>query len=325
MKDCLRHKLSAEEEKGNAMVIIRVMGGLGNQLQQFALYKKMESLGKEVRLDISWFDKAKDREVLAKRELELEYFDGLHYRTAAPEEVRALLGRLWEEPETAASKLKRKILPALNPCFAETDMYHGQVFAFENKYLVGYWACEKYYADILDGLRREIRFPKSPDPTLQERNEAAAERMRLTESVSVHIRRGDYLDSANSAMFGGICTEAYYDAAIACMRRQYPEAAFFFFSDDIPYVRERYAGEAYEIIDWNQGSDSFYDMMLMSRCKHNICANSTFSFWGARLNAHADKCMIRPSVHKNTQVCVPEQMRSLWQGWTLISPQGQVI
>lgn len=64
------------------------------------------------------------------------------------------------------------------------------------------------------------------------------------------------------------------------MKEKYPQAAFYFFSDDIPYVREHYGEEACEIIDWNNGKNSIYDMMLMSRCKHNICANSTFSFWG---------------------------------------------
>ena len=106
--------------------------------------------------------------------------------------------------------------------------------------------------------------------------------MEETQSVSVHIRRGDYLDDVNKSLFGGICTDAYYQKAIAYMREKLPDAKFFFFSDDIPYVREQYQETAYQIVDWNQGRDSLYDMMLMSRCKHNICANSTFSFWGAQ-------------------------------------------
>ena len=139
-------------------------------------------------------------------------------------------------------------------------------------------------------------------------------------AVSIHIRRGDYL--ATPEVYGGICTDAYYDAAIRFIRERYPAARFFFFSDDTAYVREHYADGEDEVIDWNVGRNSFYDMMLMSCCRHNICANSTFSFWGARLNDNKTKCMIRPSIHKNTQKCVPEQMKELWQGWTLITPQG---
>ena len=73
------------------------------------------------------------------------------------------------------------------------------------------------------------------------------------------------------------------------------------------------------------GADSFFDIQLMSKCAHNICANSTFSFWGARLNAGRDKICIRPSIHKNTQKCIPEEMKELWKGWTLITPQGVIL
>lgn len=313
-------------DKENNMIIVKIMGGLGNQLQQYALYRKLESLGTDVRLDVSWFARPGEQaEVLAKREMELARFEGVRYRTASEQEIRGLLGRLWEEPESALSRLKRKLLPSRDPCFVEQDMYHEEVFHFTDKYLTGYWACEKYYADILDGLRRELRFPVCADEQIGRRNEEMIDRMMSTESVSVHVRRGDYLDPANAALFGGICTEAYYEAAMAWIRARYPKARFFFFSDDIPYVREHYAGADCEIIDWNKGADSLYDMMLMSRCRHNICANSTFSFWGARLNAGEGKCMIRPSIHKNTQICIPEQMKELWAGWTLITPQGAVL
>ena len=316
----------AEVKRENTMIIIKVMGGLGNQLQQYALYKKLESLGRDVRLDISWFQNTgKDSGILAHRDLELDYFEHPRYRAASPEEIRSVLGRLWEEPETLASRIRRKILPATDPCFQESGLYHAQVFTMSDKYLVGYWACEKYYGDILDELRQQLCFPPCGDTQVQRRNIEMMDQMESTESVSVHIRRGDYLDAANSALFGGISTEAYYDGAISYIRRHFPQAVFYFFSDDIPYVREHYAGQDCQIIDWNQGRNSFYDMMLMSHCKHNICANSTFSFWGARLNAHAGKCMIRPSIHKNTQICVPEQMKELWPGWTLITPSGDVL
>ena len=308
------------------MLVVRAMGGLGNQLQQYALYRKLDHIGREVSLDTSWFfNESLQADMPASRKLELSYLNPLPYQTASEDEIRSVLGRLWEEPEKAVSKVKRKLLPTANPAFEEHDMYHEEIFSMERKYLVGYWACEKYYADILDILRADISFPRSGDDELQSKNDAITRQMEGTLSVSVHIRRGDYLDEINRELFGGICTEAYYKSAIGYMKERFPEARFFFFSDDIPYVREHYQEEAYQIIDWNKGKDSFYDMMLMSRCRHNICANSTFSFWGARLNPHADKVMIRPSIHKNTQVCIPEQMKELWRGWTVITPQGEIL
>lgn len=303
------------------MIIIRVMGGLGNQLQQYALYKKYESMGVEARLDVSWFDSDVQENMLAKRRLELSYFADLPMKIATREEIEAVLGRQFGEPEKFLAKVKRKINPAFAPVFTESDMYHPQILDWNQKYLVGYWACDKYYADIMPEIRNCIRFPESSDG----RNVTIAQEMEQTESVSVHIRRGDYLDAANSKMFGNICTEAYYDSAIAYMKKRFPKAKFYMFSDDSAYVREHYQGKEYHTIDWNQGDDSFYDMMLMSHCRHNICANSTFSFWGARLNKHPDKVMIRPSIHKNTQVCVPEEMKELWRGWTLVSPDGEFI
>ena len=308
------------------MIIIRIMGGLGNQMQQYALYKKLESLGREVRLDTQWFclQKIQDN-VYAKRELELNYFDGISFQEATQKEIESILGRMYEDGEDIFDKIRKLIRPATYPSFTEKDMYHEQVLQFENKYLVGYWACEKYYADILPQLRATMIFPRSYKEELNQRNDEMIQKMESCDSVSIHIRRGDYLDPANRAMFGGICTDTYYETAIRYMKEKCPNARFFLFSDDAEYVREKFKGNEYEVIDWNHDRDSFYDMMLMSHCKHNICANSTFSFWGARLNPHEDKITIRPSIHKNTQVCVPEEMRDLWKGWVLIAPQGAII
>ena len=302
------------------MIIVRLMGGLGNQLQQYALYRKYELLGKEARLDISWFSEKIQEKMQAPRPLELNRLDNLSVRKAAPEEVRALLGRAYEEKEGLLEKVKRKINPAFVPVFEETDMYHPEIFGWDRKYLVGYWACEAYYADILERLRSELQFPVSSNP----QNAAAVAEMEQTESVSIHIRRGDYLDAANREMFGNICTEKYYDSAVRYLKENVSNPVFYVFSDDSAYVRSKSQGKEFRVVDWNQGEDSLYDMMLMSHCKHNICANSTFSFWGARLNSHADKIMVRPSIHKNTQVYVPGQMKELWAGWTLISPAGEL-
>jgi hypothetical protein len=318
MLSAVRHKKAGDEE---IMIIIRVMGGLGNQLQQYALYRKYESMGVEARLDMSWFAADVQANMASSRKQELDRFVSLPMKIASKDEIRAVLGRQFDEPETLFGKLQRRIVPRSAPFFTETKMYHPEIFGWKQKYLAGYWACDKYYADIMPQLRESIRFPESGD----ERNRKLMQEMEKCESVSMHIRRGDYLDAANAALFGNICTEKYYDSAVTFIKERFPGAVFYLFSDDVTYVREHFRGEEYHVVDWNRGEDSFYDMMLMSRCRHNICANSTFSFWGARLNRHPDKVVIRPSVHKNTQVCIPEEMKELWKGWTLISPGGEIV
>lgn len=308
------------------MVIIQVMGGLGNQLQQYALYRKLVRLGKNVCLDISWFDEvnrveerkganSEDTPAITKRQLELLKFDRLLFETCSEEEKRKLIGL-----EGLSGKLRRKLLPATIHWFHESKMYHPEIFSFEDMYLSGYFACEKYYADILPELRKEIQFPSPTDI----RNQKLAVEMKSCNSVSIHIRRGDYLNPENAAMFGNICTEPYYEAALRLMKEKVPEARFYIFSDDVPYARQKYVGEEYTVVDINHGADSFYDMWLMSNCKHHICANSTFSFWGARLGNDEDKLKIRPTVHKNSQVFVKEEMQELWKGWTFVSPEGEV-
>lgn len=299
------------------MIIIQVAGGLGNQLQQYALYRKFVRLGKEARLDISWFDEVRETkaDAVTERKLELDYFDRLVYEVCTEEEKKELIGS-----SGITGKIRRKILPSTVHWFHETQMYHPEILNFDNMYLSGYFACEKYYGDILYDLREKIQFPSSDNPL----NTEFAEKMQESNSVSVHIRRGDYLNPENREMFGNICTDAYYEKAVDFIKCELPDAHFYIFSDDIPYVKQKYQGEEYTIVDINHGKDSFYDMWLMSNCKHNICANSTFSFWGARLNGNERKLMIRPTVHKNSQIFWKEEMEKLWEGWTFISPQGKL-
>ena len=300
------------------MIIIQVAGGLGNQLQQYALYRKFVRMGKEARLDLSWFDEVKGNDGEAKvtsRNLELAYFDRLVYETCTREEKERLTGS-----DGLSGKLRRKLLPSTIHWFHESKMYHPEILSFEDMYLSGYFACEKYYSDILYDLREKIQFPPSDNPL----NLELAQEMRECASVSVHVRRGDYLNEENRAMFGNICTDAYYRKAMELIKEEMPDAHFYLFSDDVSYVKQKYQGEEFTVVDINHGKDSFYDMWLMSNCKHNICANSTFSFWGARLNGNEGKIMVRPTIHKNSQVFRKEEMEDLWQGWRFVSPKGQL-
>jgi hypothetical protein len=163
-------------------------------------------------------------------------------------------------------------------------------------------------------------------PLLQSKNvenTKIKEKMQSCNSISIHLRRGDYLTPENQGLFGGICTEEYYESALLYMKEKVADARFFVFSDDPNYAREKYQGEECTIVDINHGKESFYDIDLMSSCKHHICANSTFSFWGARLNPRSDKIMIRPLKQKNCDWYVPEKMKQLWKNWILIDEKGK--
>lgn len=295
------------------MIIIKLNGGLGNQLQQYALYEKLKSLGKEVRLDISWFRKQQTE--ATKRELELQYFPKVTFDICTKEELNIIGNR----------SLMRKVLEKIHlierNLYVEHQMYDEQIFSIDHKILEGYWACEAYYEDILPILREKLVFPKSKNIE----NTIIKEKMSSCNSVSIHLRRGDYLEPKNQELFGGICTKEYYEKALAYMRDKVENPIFFIFSDDPAYAKEKYQGEEFIIVDINHGKESFFDVDLMSCCKHYICANSTFSFWGARLNPKPDKIMIRPLKQKNCDWYVPDKMKKLWRNWILIDEKGDII
>lgn len=298
------------------MIIIEIAGGLGNQLQQYALYQKFKGLGAEVKLDLSWFEMMNTG--TTKRRCELKFFDNLPYESCTGKEKRELIGS-----QGLSGKLRRRLLPKTVHWYKESRMYDPELLNYREMYLSGYFACEKYYADILPKLREIICFPRIVDEQKQEANQEMLKRIQNCHAVSVHIRRGDYLQPENAAMFGNICTEEYYESALNYMKEKIEDPHFFLFSDDAAYVKEHYQGDEYTIVDINHGDDSFYDMYLMSRCEGNICANSTFSFWGARFNARTDKIMIRPTIQKNSQVFEEEIMKDLWKEWTFVDPKGK--
>ena len=160
-------------------------------------------------------------------------------------------------------------------------------------YIIGFWIEEKYIRGRVDEIRRHFRFPEIAD----EENREIAERITSCNSVSIHVRRGDYLSSVYENMFVALGRD-YYEKAVdhICGRVEDPE--FFIFSDDPDFVRTEFSWlENKHIVTGNFGDDSYRDMQLMSLCKHNITANSTFSQWGALLNENEGHITIYPSAY----------------------------
>jgi hypothetical protein len=309
------------------MVIVKIAGGLGNQMQQYSVYRKLLGLGKDVKLDLSWFSPRVQEKMLAKRDFELPLFVDIPYEVATQEELDAILSQSFVEKITG--KIRRKLGKQDSDnknIFLEKEMYHPEIFDLDDKYIEGYFACQKYYGDIMGELRELFVFPEHSIPELQQRNMVLASRMEKENSVSVHIRRGDYLDPENFKVLGNIATEQYYESAMKYFMDKYPDTHFYIFTSDHEYARENFKDESlYTIIDWNTGKDSVQDLMLMSHCRGNICANSTFSFWGARLNKRADHEVIRTFTMRNNQHCEPDIMHDYWDGWILMDKDGKIV
>ena len=182
-----------------------------------------------------------------------------------------------------------------------------------NSYLDGYWACEKYFIDIEDKIRKDFIFKGH----LDKKNLKISESIKNTHSISLHIRRGDYVTVAITNKTHGVCDLSYYKKAIMFLCKQISHPHFFLFSDDIDWVKQNLKLKyPTDYIDFNKDQKSYNDMHLMSLCKHNIIANSSFSWWGAWLNNNPDKIIITPKrwfkdTIINTQDLIPESWLKL--------------
>ncbi|MCC6447868.1 MAG: alpha-1,2-fucosyltransferase, partial [Chitinophagaceae bacterium] len=158
-------------------------------------------------------------------------------------------------------------------------------------YLEGYWQTEKYFKEISDILRKEFTFKIPPS----EANQRMLDTIRLHNSVSIHIRRTDYITDPASSKDMGFCDIPYYKRAVSYLAERVADPHFYVFSDDMNWVRSNFAlNFPVTYVDLNNADTNYEDMRLMSSCKHNIIANSTFSWWGAWLNSSEKKIVIAP-------------------------------
>lgn len=285
------------------MIIIQMSGGLGNQMFQYALYMKLISQGKEVK-----FDDINEYRNENARPIMLAVF-GIVYPRATWDEITAHTdGSL-----RLSHRIRRRLLGRKSLEVREKDANFDPALLEANPaYLTGYFQSEKYFKDIEADIRKTFRFPDHRSmqlPADLDKKIAAYQNMiEHSDAISVHIRRGDYLLKYEN--YGGICTDAYYETAIVYMRTRFPEAVFFIFSNEIRWAgewlksRNFILGEADEdegfcLIEETNEYTGYLDMMLMSKCKHHIIANSSFSWWGAYLNENPQKVIVAPDKWSN--------------------------
>lgn len=264
------------------MIIVKVSGGLGNQMFQYALYRKLIYIGKDAYLDLSGY-----KEKSAKREFKLNIFN-VNYKTASVSNSR----KLGECTYTLVDKLRRKIKGEKKSYYSE-DLDKGfqpEIFNRDNIYLDGYWQCEKYFMDIRNIILKEFCFPEQ----ISQYSQKMLSEIKQKQAVSIHVRRGDYLESSNKQIYGNICTKEYYVNSICWFKKNLSNPCFFIFSDDIEWSRENLWEPGMKIIEHNKDKEDYEDIFLMSKCAHHIIANSSFSWWGAWLGTNEDKIVIAP-------------------------------
>ena len=262
-------------------VIFEVVGGLGNQMFQYAAARAMaDRLGTEVSLDLRRFDTYRLRTPALHRWR-------IDAHSISPEETRRYPHWLLRIAGRLPPSVMRMLGYYREPSFAFDPSFEG---LSRSLYLAGYFQSERYFHSIRERLLREFVPTEPPDV----QNASLASQIQNCMSVSLHVRRGDYISVPKNQKIHGSCSPEYYQRAIAAVQARVGQATWFVFSDDLLWVRQhlRVPGPVV-YVDGNDDRPE-WDIHLMSQCRHHVCANSSFSWWGAWLNPRAEKLVVAP-------------------------------
>lgn len=286
------------------MNIIKFMGGLGNQMFQFALYDYYACNGLNVIANIDY------------------YYENESAMPFVLPMVFPKLKILYDEYKIFNTRKKWYLRLKTIPGFIYVNYHYPQIAFYYNedeggKYdrrvqkithaaISGFWQSEKYFENNKNHIKQLFKFAYGEEKLQKIANSVCVN----YNSVSVHIRRGDYLEKEE--IYGGICTKEYYQKAIEYISKKIKEPIFIFFSNDIMWVKKNFQinRACYIEMGMFESYADWYDMYLMSLCHHNIIANSTFSWWGAWLNSNPDKIVIAPKrwfLHRDTPDIYPTE------------------
>jgi Glycosyl transferase family 11 len=268
------------------MIVMKIHGGLGNQMFQYALGRHLALRLKTVlKLDVSFYQKESKRHTTRNFQLDVFKTD---VTFATEKDLKQILGMSFlREPNRLLNRFGINIL---SHYYSEkTHNFNSEVLNLkDNAYLEGYWQTPQYFDEIEDIIRTDFVFKE----TVNASNASLAHQIEPTESVAIHIRRGDYLNNPRHNVFD----ISYIEKGIAFMQDSLGDKIrLFIFSDDLPWCRENlnmlYPNIPRSYCDGGNGKEDF---QLMSMCKHFIIANSSFSWWAAYLSTNSDKIVIAP-------------------------------
>lgn len=297
------------------MKIVNIVGGLGNQMFQCALSiaLKNEYPNEEVYIDTSHFNYIILKKLGPVNMHNGYEIDSLFKNFNIPIASRNQIAKVaYYVPNFLFSRIIEKRLPPKKTMFREKRNYEYCSDVFKQKgdtYYDGYWQCSKYFEKHKNEILEAFNFPK-----LNAFSKKKEEELVNCESVAIHVRRGDYLKDPE---FGGICGLGYFSSAILKLKEELLPYKFYIFSNDTKWCEENLAPllDGYDIcyMEGNRGKDSVYDMYLMSKCKHMIISNSSFSWWGAFFNCQGGKIIApKPWVDRDGETDI------YGKGWIVI-------
>jgi len=280
------------------------MGGLGNQLFQFATGRRLARRhGSELMLDLGWF-RYEGKEFGTPRSYQLGGFE-LSARAAElpPRFVQAFeAGR---RPRFSSLKLD-----VIRQREGDHAVDARVLNASDDVLLIGYWQSEAYFTDVADTVKAELRL----DTAFSEEYVRFGPVVDRPSAVAVHVRRGDYVSMPTTREFHGVLERDYYRRALAHVAERVADPVFVAFSDEPDWVQGELAGELPMTVV--SGGDALQELRLMSRCPHHVIANSSFSWWGAWLGEREASVVVAPrrwfaDPRVDTSSIVPERWQRL--------------
>ncbi len=286
------------------MIITRISGGLGNQMFQYAIAKSLAKKNNDIfKVDLSFYPK----QTLRKYELNLFNIEEIIATEKECIELRGNEGSLFKVLKKLKLSIKR---PTSYTKEKQYTIFDKEVYKLQGEiYLDGFWQNEKYFTSIREELIQDFSLKHEISVEAQKH----LKDIKNTNSVSLHIRRGDYVSDAHTNNVHGVCDIEYYKNAINYINEHVTDPMFYIFSDDIFWCKKNFyfLKEKVFIDDTKSAID---DLELMKQCKHNIIANSSFSWWGAWLNKNEKKIIIAPKIWFSFN---PDMNLAL-EGWTKI-------
>lgn len=274
------------------MIILKLTGGLGNQMFEYAFARHLAILNNtDLKFDIS------DFEIDELRDYSLGCFS-LDEKFATKEEIELLANPQGTRKPRKFKKWNWKKFFHKNKGYKKTHIYDGRLYGFEpsllkkkgDLYVDGYFQTPRYFNAVAETIKKDFVL-KAP---LDGKNMELAERIKSSNSISVHIRRADYITIKQFYDVFGVCSVDYYNKCSSAIAKKVESPNFFVFSDEIEWAKENLKFDhPVEFISHNNDKPE-EDLRLMSLCDHNIVANSTFSWWGAWLNDNKDKIVYAP-------------------------------
>lgn len=286
------------------MIIVKLMGGMGNQMFQYAAGRRLAIKHKTIlKLDLTFLLDRTPRENFTYRDYDLDVFNIKEYFASASEINRFV------QDTGLIDKIKRKLRMKVLIQEPHFNFFQPLLSAPRNSYLEGYWQSEKYFKDIEQVIRNEFTLKSDLDYD----SKKMADKIISSEAVCLNVRRADYVNNPILNKVYSVCDLEYYFKCIDYISERVSNPQFFIFSDDIEWcknnlpinwsstiVSHKYAGKKFE-----------YYLKLMTLCKHYIIPNSTFAWWAAWLNENPKKIVIAPEKwfnhpSKNTDDLIPK-------------------